>query len=582
MTDDETNTKEKNGAEDAVSSSSVALLGLFQPPASPSPPRMAMDEKKSPTPDNDEGKLQRSMSTDPMEHLDDNDDDSAAGSLSHFMSLFAPPFASVSASQQRPLLGERQSTERMSNRSAKASHQESDGMSEATPLLGSSLTTASEAGMHTPQSSMDFRDESSQKMMMMQSMLYAETPKTGSGQRCKDNNNIGSSGDSAISPNRQQLYNNSSHSRLISTSHVRTPSSAMPVISEGKPRIAANLDFPTLDHPSGSKQPDTIVNILPTPSSTKEKCWRYASHTLQALKQPSTYIGSFMYLLYHVVFCLALGSAIMRPNNPTSLLGLMTKTAALGTLAASPVYWFSLSADIPALYPTADLFLAPFLAGLAVIVDQTLAEDASVRKEENDAVFLATFGVLTAIGMSLSACLLVAASAFKLANLGSFLPFPVICGFFAAVGILTWTLAVNVDTGGKSIGAVLLGGDTDLMLYALIHHVPTLIVAGFMKYLGPKNPFFVVTVVFATIGLFYVFMFATGTSLDDMKEAGWFWSHDELIYKHSSATIGFDTWSPPAPFGVLVELHRVHWGAVKKGLSTAVALSFLYLIRCSV
>jgi hypothetical protein len=158
----------------------------------------------------------------------------------------------------------------------------------------------------------------------------------------------------------------------------------------------------------------------------------------------------------------------------------------------------------------------------------------------------------------------------------------VICGFFAAVGILTWTLAVNVDTSGTSIGFILTSGDTSLMIYALIHHVPTLIVAGVMKYLGPKNPFFVVMVVFFTIGLFYIFMFATNSSLEEMTEAGWFWSHDELVYIHTPTTVGFLTWSPPAPFGVLAELHRVHWGAVMRGLSTASALGFLYLIRCSV
>jgi MFS superfamily sulfate permease-like transporter len=242
-----------------------------------------------------------------------------------------------------------------------------------------------------------------------------------------------------------------------------------------------------------------------------------------------------------------------------------------------------------------DLFLAPFLANLALIVDQTLSDDISstdssadgnadliVNKDNYDSIFLATFGVLTMIGFLLSSCLLVAASVFKLANLGSFLPFPVICGFFAAVGIMTWTLAVNVDTGGKSVGVILTSGDMELWKFALVHHIPTLVVAGFMKYLGPKNPFFVVGVVFVTVGLFHIIMFFSGTPMEDMIEMGWFWSHDELVYTSSTVALGFDKWAPPAPFGVLAELRQVHWSAVQKGLSTAVALSFLYLIRCSV
>ena len=108
-----------------------------------------------------------------------------------------------------------------------------------------------------------------------------------------------------------------------------------------------------------------------------------------------------------------------------------------------------------------------------------------------------------------------------MANLGSFLPFPVICGFFSAVGILTWTLAVTVDTGGKTIGFILKSGDPQLIMFTIMHHVPSVFVASVMKYLGPKNPFFVVMVVFCTIGLFYTVLFVKGISMDEAREMGW-------------------------------------------------------------
>jgi hypothetical protein len=43
-------------------------------------------------------------------------------------------------------------------------------------------------------------------------------------------------------------------------------------------------------------------------------------------------------------------------------------------------------------------------------------------------------------------------------------------------------------------------------------------------------------------------------------------------------------WATPAPFGWINGMigGKVHWGAVGKGLETTVALSFLYLIRCSI
>ena len=291
-----------------------------------------------------------------------------------------------------------------------------------------------------------------------------------------------------------------------------------------------------------------------------------------------------MYLLYHIVFCLALGSAIIRPNNPTSILGLMTKTAALGSISASFVYWYMLGSEIPALYPTVDLFLAPFLAHLGLIVDKTLAGDDMVTKKENDTIFLTTFCLLSGIGICFSGCLLILASVFKLANLGSFLPFSVISGFFAAVGILTWTLSVTIDAG-QPIGAIIMSGDMEVISYAIIHHVPSFLIAIVMKVLGPRNPFYVILVALCSIGSFYIGMFITGVSFEDCMEDGWFWSHSELVYRSTeSPQIGFNSWSPPAPFGFINELFRgkVHWGAVRAGLSTSIAMGFLYLIRCSV
>lgn len=197
------------------------------------------------------------------------------------------------------------------------------------------------------------------------------------------------------------------------------------------------------------------------------------------------------------------------------------------------IFRLTLASEVPALYPTVDLFLAPFLANLAVIVDQTLANDPNVTEAENDTLFLGTFAILSAIGICFSGLLLVLSSVFRLANLGSFLPFPVICGFFAAVGILTWTLAITVDTGGKSIGTILSSGDMDLVAYALIHHIPGVIIAVVMKVLGPRNPFYVIMIVICSVAIFYASMFAMGVSLEEAKDNGWFWSHDELVYESS-------------------------------------------------
>ena len=54
--------------------------------------------------------------------------------------------------------------------------------------------------------------------------------------------------------------------------------------------------------------------------------------------------------------------------------------------------------------------------------------------------------------------------------------------------------------------------------------------------------------------------------------------YDPMFHKVESSQ-----WTTPAPFGWVNSMYwgKVHWGAVVKGLETTIALSFLYLIRCS-
>lgn len=51
----------------------------------------------------------------------------------------------------------------------------------------------------------------------------------------------------------------------------------------------------------------------------------------------------------------------------------------------------------------------------------------------------------------------------------------------------------------------------------------------------------------------------------------------------SYVQVGFRMWLPPAPFGMMsgLAMGKVHWPSVAKGLQSACALSFLYLIRCA-
>ena len=63
-----------------------------------------------------------------------------------------------------------------------------------------------------------------------------------------------------------------------------------------------------------------------------------------------TFLGGFIFLLYHIVFCLAMGSTISAGN-----LGIMAKMAASGIIFVSPIYIHFLGDEIPSQYPTTDL-----------------------------------------------------------------------------------------------------------------------------------------------------------------------------------------------------------------------------------
>ena len=321
----------------------------------------------------------------------------------------------------------------------------------------------------------------------------------------------------------------------------------------------------------------------PTTTTTKQSWKSFCGEHFQ----PSTFAGAGMFLLYHVVFCLANGSAIVRPHATQPVLGQMAKLTTVGILMAGPLYIWRLGQDVPALYPSGDLFLAPFLASAAKIVDEIMEEDGLNEEGSNsNEVFLASFAVLAAIGMLSAGILLELAATFKLANLGTFLPYSVLCGFFSAVGVLLWALSFSVDTNGKTWQDVLFSGDISLIYQSILHHLPSFTVGIMMNLLGPKHPFYVILLIFLTLIGFYTTMWITGTSLEEAQEQHWFWSQNELsipvLHKDNGSFLA--SWVPPIPFGHWGAMlqGQVHWRAVRSGLKDMFLLALLYLLRSSI
>jgi len=360
-------------------------------------------------------------------------------------------------------------------------------------------------------------------------------------------------------------------------------------------------------------------------------CWHHRvrnnAMVQSLLVEPTTIAGSLMFLLYHVVFVLAFGSALMvRPHaddsnnsNNNSILGVMAKLSAVGIFAAGPLYIYRLNHDIPAVYPSVDLFLAPFLAQAVVVVDESLWEQhqqqhttsssSSSQQPDGggdggsypDELFFGSFAVLASLGMTLAGLFLYLGSTFKLANLGTYLPYSVLSGFFSAVGVLLWCLAFSVDTSGKSWKTVFFSKDAALIGDSCLHHAPSLVIGILMNKLGPKNPFYVILLLVATQIIFYTIMVATGTTLEDAQRLQWFWSKDELVYRprdssedgafaieeSTASSFGWSvpSWAlPPSPFGSFgaILAGHVNWTAVVAGMPNMAALAFLYLLRSSI
>ena len=293
-----------------------------------------------------------------------------------------------------------------------------------------------------------------------------------------------------------------------------------------------------------------------------------------------TMTGSVVFLIYHVVFCLAQAATITRPHCTHSSTGLLAKTAALGVVTAGPVFVWQLGGVVPAIYPASDLFLAPFLAELAERIDEVLAARGM---PEDDDVFLATFLVTASAGLLLSGTMCIAAARFKLANLGAFLPSSVLGGFFTTIGVLMWTLGFSVDTGMK-VGQVwhYVGKDTKVVTTALFHHAPSLVVGVVMHMAGRQHPNWVIALIVATVLCSYGVLWATGTTLQQAQDAKWFFAAEDLIPPVVDEKLA-GTYGPPHPFGFYFAAWRgqVVWEAAAAGIPTVLALAFLYVIRCS-
>lgn len=218
-------------------------------------------------------------------------------------------------------------------------------------------------------------------------------------------------------------------------------------------------------------------------------------------------------------------------------------------------------------------------------IDQVLAQNDDSQSNHSDKeVFLATFVALNAFGMLLSGLLCILASKVKLANLAGFLPYPVLCGFFSSVGISVWMSAFKVDTG-EAVQKVLASGDMSLLLSDFGRHLPSLIAGAALYNYGPQKIGYLIGIISSTVILAYTLLMITNHTLEDAQVMGFFWKSSEVVMANESEDklLSWGTWGPPTPLGLFFPsvFSSISWPAFMNGLNNVIAMSIVYLLRCS-
>jgi hypothetical protein len=286
-----------------------------------------------------------------------------------------------------------------------------------------------------------------------------------------------------------------------------------------------------------------------------------------------------------------MSSAIHRPFSERAVLGQMVRVSAIGPLLGGPIFLYLLGGTYPALYPMLDVFPAPFFYSMAAIVDQDLVENG---KADDDILFLNTFCLLSSLSLILTGVFILIGTKVKVANLASFLPYPVMSGFFTAIGFLCWTLAFAVDTSGKNVWSVLFSGNIQLIMTCMKHHIGSLVTGASLSIFGTRNSLYIPILLMLPSVFLYSNMFLRNVTLEQAQDDGWFWHEKDFKVYDTVGTSEFfvnlswgrlfEKWTCPLPFGLILGIvqGKIHYSSVVRGLPTVISMAIIYFIRCAV
>lgn len=152
---------------------------------------------------------------------------------------------------------------------------------------------------------------------------------------------------------------------------------------------------------------------------------------------------------------------------------------------------------------------------------------------------------------------------FKLGNLVRFIPYPVIGGFLAGVGLLLVRGAITSMTGAPlSLSETQPLTDPDL----LVRWLPGLALGGLLLIMLRRYSHFLIMpgTLLAAAGIFYLALAITGTSVTEATDHGWL----------SAVFQGGGLWHPLTPG----DLDHVHWSVLSQQAGDLGAIALLSII----
>jgi MFS superfamily sulfate permease-like transporter len=235
-----------------------------------------------------------------------------------------------------------------------------------------------------------------------------------------------------------------------------------------------------------------------------------------------------------------------------SLRSSVTNAAAIGVMIMTII--IMCKSRYPYIVIVPDMFSAPYLIQMSYQLSDEIKDEKAAS---------VTILVLVLLVFSLSAVLHILMASFKMLRFAEFLPYPVFCGLFSAVGLTILQRSVLFAPGYQIIPTFVVAISLSLKIFKSKETRPALTFA-----------------VISTVGtaIFYIVTTSKGISVDELRDVGWLVERPE---KSRSLTVQLVPWLLWTGGSAHVRFESVQWSTLilKCGSSIGLLLILIALRR---